>query len=146
MRVNVVAEDKAVEEVAGALRGYLIAGGFGVGDARSDYTVRFSYSPSEAHLVVDGIDCPLEQFIVGAIGREPLVQRVVIQFEGGVQSDIEIRIGIPASWALREAAAKGAWKGFNQYIHSLGESKRPNQAGSILTRPIQLPSIFRRSK
>jgi hypothetical protein len=76
--------------------------------------VTIEESQDAAEPEVDGIDCELERRIVQAIAGLSTSGRVLLHRRGGVQSDREIRIVVPANDHDRDAVALGVTRGLAQ--------------------------------
>lgn len=85
-----------------ALRGDLTLAGYYVTDEWPRYTF-FLEEESRAGVLVDSIDCPLDDAVVRRIRREIPEVPLEIQTKEGVQSEQAIRLVLPKAEAVRKA-------------------------------------------
>jgi hypothetical protein len=95
---------------AKAVRGLLEQAGYVVVSKGQQYTLKIAES-AEPSVIVDGVDCELERHVVNEIAK--LIDGdIVLRRAGGVQSDVELSIIVPANDDVRIAVERGIVRGF----------------------------------
>lgn len=92
MRVLILGDSPAAK----ALRGHLARHDFHLTSYQPDATVRIEEQLDAVHPMLDGIHCELEQAILRHL-RKQTATPIEIHTAGGVKSDREVRIVVPAT-------------------------------------------------
>lgn len=92
MRVLILGDSPAAK----ALRGHLARHDFHLTSYQPDATVRIEEQLDAVHPMLDGIHCELEQAILRHL-RKQTATPIEIHTAGGVESDREVRIVVPAT-------------------------------------------------
>lgn len=141
MRINVVGGCPS----AIALRGDLALAGYYVTDQYPRYTFFLEEEDIRASILVDSIDCALDDAIVRRIRREAPDIPLEIQTQDGIQSEQAIRIVLPKSERIRKAVETAALRAVGDMlgmIASRNASFFPQQAFT----PWNPPTIMDRIK
>lgn len=120
MRININGSSDSAAVVAGLLRkaGY-VATQFA---SFAHYTLHIEDAASTAeYVLVDAVDSELERNVINAIASETALP-VMLQRDGGVQSDREIRIFVPAG--AQVDVEHGIFKGVLTTLHAASATPR----------------------
>ncbi|HKW96609.1 MAG TPA: hypothetical protein VJN43_02700 [Bryobacteraceae bacterium] len=119
MRVLILGDSPAAK----ALRGHLARHDFHLTSYQPDATVRIEEQPDAARPMLDGIHCELEQAILRHL-RKQTATPIEIHTAGGVESDREVRIVVPATDEERRAVEVAV---FRALLDMSGQSIRGSQ-------------------
>jgi hypothetical protein len=101
------------------VRGYLTKAGFYVTGVAPDYVLHIE-SQNAAQVTIDAIDCEFERNLINMISEQLIraghEHAIVLERAGGIRSDREARIVVPADDKVSHAVEIGILNGFARTV------------------------------